>query len=306
MWHSTCQFLQLCVLTILAQYLNELISIFTSKLTARIASWISHRSWAVLVVCHPLHGHMLCLMPESKTNLKTETLLLSPSVRWNHQELICPLLTNSYNDTILRPCLLQLWHSTGSSASLFPHAAADWEQQSFWIVSQSKYGAFSMIFPWGLSSVFSSALGELLYMWNDCLHTELKFITLSIVVSWSDIILLLITKGHTLQIHWTNQTKSTKGNTRMNHKQLLQRCSCTYLFLQLYLKCKKVVVIHINSLVMNCPLLSFLECRGLFPQETSQVHWADIGRCHSAFWELDENISQDKTCLSYDSSSQRI
>lgn len=88
-------------------------------------------------------------------------------------------------------------------------------------------------------------------MWNDCLHTELKFITLSIVVSWSDIILLLITKGHTLQIHWTNQTKSTKGNTRMNHKQLLQRCSCTYLFLQLYLKCKKVVVIHINSLVMN-------------------------------------------------------
>lgn len=163
-----------------------------------------------------------------------------------------------------------------------------------------------MIFPWGLSSVFSSALGELLYMWNDCLHTELKFITLSIVVSWSDIILLLITKGHTLQIHWTNQTKSTKGNTRMNHKQLLQRCFCTYLFLQLYLKCKKVVVIHINSLVMNCPLLSFPECRGLFPQETSQVHWADIGRCHSAFWELDENISQDKTCLSYDSSSQRI
>lgn len=140
-------------------------------------------------------------------------------------------------------------------------------------VSQSKYGAFSMIFPGGPSSVFSSALGKLSYVWNDCLHTELKFITLSIV-SWTDIIFLLITKGHTLQIHWTNQTKSMKGNTRMNHKQLLQHCSCTCLFLQLYLECKKVVI-HINSLVMNCPTLVISRASRPFPSRniSSPLTW---------------------------------
>lgn len=68
-------------------------------------------------------------------------------------------------------------------------------------VSQSKYKAFSMFFPRDLPSMLSSALGELSYMRNDCRHAELKFIPLSMVVSWSDIILLLITKRHTLQIH---------------------------------------------------------------------------------------------------------
>lgn len=70
MWHSTCQFLQLYVLTVLAQHLNELISVFAPEHMARIASWISHGSWAVLAVCLLCMGtcYVWC---QSKRNLNT-------------------------------------------------------------------------------------------------------------------------------------------------------------------------------------------------------------------------------------------
>lgn len=152
-----------------------------------------------------LHGHVLCLMPvkEKFEHRYLRNFVVIAFIKVKQAGIYMSSVDQQLQcDTVLSLCLVQLRHSAGSLASLFPHAAADYGSSKAFACSQSiQVQGLQHVLSRDLPSMLSSALGELSYMRNDCRHTELKFIPLSMVVSWSDIILLLITKRHTLQIH---------------------------------------------------------------------------------------------------------
>lgn len=139
-------------------------------------------------------------------------------------------------------CLIQLWHSAGSLASLFPHAVSGYgSRQSFWIQSAESSTWLLAFLPKKVNNGLCLALPQVDFHKGVCLHTELESITLCVVVCWLHLVLLLFSKGHGLQIHWTELNKKylKQGmlewvinhflSINMGNKQLLPLC----------LKCQK-------------------------------------------------------------------